>query len=151
MTDMNDEVDEVEQVEDEGGEGGHLDQLQSDDTLVDRGLSDVLDEGYIAPDTWSPGQGFGNTAEEMRQGETIEQREKQEQPEVVKEHGPWNPDGEDRQVGSQRAGRLVAPDQGGGEDTESESVGRDVGIDGGAASAEEAAMHIFHPDVDPDE
>jgi hypothetical protein len=49
---------------------------------------------------------------------------------------------DDGEVGEARAGRLVDPDQGLGEDTEKDLVGRDVGIDGGAASAEEAAMHI---------
>jgi hypothetical protein len=41
-----------------------------------------------------------------------------------------------------RAGRLVAPDEGTSEDLEKDEVADDVGIDGGAASAEEAAMHI---------
>ena len=45
-----------------------LEQLQPNDTLVDRGVPDVLDEGYTAPEKWSPAQGFGNTAAEMRQG-----------------------------------------------------------------------------------
>jgi hypothetical protein len=42
-----------------------------------------------------------------------------------------------------RPGRLVAPDMGFGEDTEAELVAEDVGISGGAASAEEAAIHII--------
>lgn len=147
MTDMNDDVDAV----DAGAGDDGLEQLQPDDTLIDRGVPDVLDEGYVAPDNWSPGQGFGNTAQEMREGETLEQRVKQEQPEVVKEDVPWNPEGEDRQVGGRRAGRLVDVNEGAGEDTENQSLGRDVGIDGGAASAEEAAMHIIEPDdEDPD-
>ena len=48
-----------------------------------------------------------------------------------------------REVGRLRAGRLVAPDRGYGEDTEAELVAEDVGISGGAASAEEAAIHII--------
>ena len=58
--------------------------------------------------------------------------------------GPWNPNRENRQVGSARAGRLISA--GGGidaEDTEAQSVAADVGISGGAASAEEAAVHII--------
>ncbi len=53
-------------------------------------------------------------------------------------------DGElyDDQVGRRRAGRLVAPDEGVHTDNEAEMYASDVGIDGGAASAEEAAMHI---------
>ena len=46
-------------------------------------------------------------------------------------------------MGRARAGRLVAPDKGFGEDLEADLVADDVGIDGGAASAEEAAVHII--------
>jgi len=49
---------------------------------------------------------------------------------------------DDGEVGDARAGRLVDPDQGGMDDTEKDLVGYDVGIDGAAASAEEAAMHV---------
>jgi Family of unknown function (DUF5709) len=48
-----------------------------------------------------------------------------------------------REVGRVRAGRFVAPDRGFGEDTEAELVAEDVGISEGAASAEEAAIHII--------
>ncbi len=47
------------------------------------------------------------------------------------------------EVGDARAGRLVAPDQGFGEDVDADLVADDVGIDGGAASAEEAAIHVI--------
>ncbi|MGF4032032.1 DUF5709 domain-containing protein, partial [Staphylococcus aureus] len=121
-------------------------------TLVDRGVDDVLDEGYTTPENWSTAQGYGNTAEEMRKGETLDMRVTQEQPEPVKDETPWNPDpSEEREVGHQRAGRLVDANDGyPGEDTEKESSGHDVGIDGGAASAEEAAMHIID-DFDDDD
>jgi hypothetical protein len=36
----------------------------------------------------------------------------------------------------------VAPDEGFGEDREGDLVGDDVGVDGAAASAEEAAVHV---------
>jgi len=48
----------------------------------------------------------------------------------------------DGEVGARRSGRLKAPDEGAREDTESDMVADDVGIDGGGSSAEEAAMHI---------
>lgn len=121
----------------EGSE--QLDQLQRADSLIDRGVDDVLDEGYIAPDNWSPAQGYGNTPEEMRQGETIEQRVRQEIPEPTPDLEHWNPNNEKREVGSERAGRLMHVQGSGREDT----LGVDVGISGGAASAEEAAMHII--------
>ena len=87
-------------------------QLTQQDTLISRGVEDPLDEGYVAPDHWSVAQGFGNTPAEMAQGETIEQRIKQEEPEEdpKKLTGPWNPTGEKRQVGGRRAGRLINVD-----------------------------------------
>ncbi len=132
-------------------ESEQLDQLQPDDTLVDRGVSDVLDEGYIAPDDWSPAERFGNTAEEMHQGETLEMRLKQEVPEpAVQEPESWRDDPyERREVGRRRAGRLVDANHGyDGLDVDSEVYAEDVGIDGGAACAEEAAMHIIDDEDD---
>ncbi|MFT3889812.1 MAG: DUF5709 domain-containing protein [Arachnia sp.] len=125
-------------------ESEQLDQLQSSDSLIDRGVDDVLDEGYIAPDHWSPAMGYGNTPDEMRQGETLEMRIRQEEPEQQPSDEDWNPDKENRQVGRERAGRLMAVQGAGREDT----LGVDVGISGGAASAEEAAMHIITEDDD---
>lgn len=134
-----------EQVPDESEQ---LDQLESDRTLVDRGLRDPLEEGYIPPDHWSAAEGFGNTAEEMRQGETLEQRIKQEEPERTDVGS--DPEVEtlnDHEVGHRRAGRLVDANFGyPGEDRESRLIGNDVGIDGAAAGAEEAAMHIIDED-----
>ncbi|HOA88121.1 MAG TPA: DUF5709 domain-containing protein [Propioniciclava tarda] len=129
----------------DAGNGEFVEQLQPDDTLIDRGVDDVLDEGYTTPENWSPLQGYGNTPAEMRQRETIDMRTAQEEPEVVRATGPWNPDGESREVGGRRAGRIVDARVGG------EAFGMDVGIDGGAASAEEAAMHIIELDDDDDE
>lgn len=123
-----------------------LDQLQPDDTLVDRGVDDVLDEGYSPAEKWGPGEGFGTTAEEEAQGETLDQRIAQEVPDV----DPYaDEDVEtESEAGDERAGRLVDPDQGLGEDTEKALVGDDVGIDGAAAGAEEAAVHVVHDDPD---
>jgi hypothetical protein len=45
-----------------------------------------------------------------------------------------------------RAGRLVAEDEGAHPDEEEDLVASDVGIDGGAASAEEAAIHVVEDD-----
>ena len=42
----------------------------------------------------------------------------------------------------ERAGRLVAADEGVRTDTEKDLVAEDVGIDGAAAGAEEAAVHV---------
>ena len=127
-------------------ESEQLDQIQESDSLVHRGVDDVLDEGYTAPEQWSAAQGFGNTPEEMRQGETINQRVKQEEPEKKPSDVKWNASKEDREVGRERAGRLMQVQGPGGETT----LGTDVGFSGGAASAEEAAMHIISEDDDDD-
>lgn len=124
-----------------------LDQLQPDDTLVDRGVDDVLDEGYSPPEKWGPGEGFGSTPDEALEGETLDQRVAQEVPDVDP-YADVDPEVYDDEVGGERSGRLVAPDEGLGEDTEKALVGDEVGIDGAAASAEEAAVHVVEDDPD---
>lgn len=120
-----------------------FDQLQPDETLNDRGVSDVLDEGYSPPEKWSAAETFGNTADEQREGESLEQRLAQEEP----DHDPYDDEDDDYiddgEVGARRAGRLVEANNGSGEDTESELYGHDIGIDGAGASAEEAAVHVI--------
>ncbi len=120
--------------------------LESADSLIDRGIADVLDEGYVTPDGWSPGEGFGTTLAEERQGESLDQRLAQEVPDVgFDELSPASYIGEQvgGEVGGSRAGRLVAPDEGSHEDIDSELLAYDVGIDGAGASAEEAAVHVI--------
>lgn len=134
-------------------ESEQLDQdpLQPGYSLNDRGVADALDEGYSPPERYSAGQGFGNTAEEQAEGETLEMRLAQEEPDIFDLANQKSPDPDaddlnDGEVGDQRAGRLMDPDQGLGEDTEKDLVGLDAGIDAGAASAEEAAVHIVPDD-----
>jgi hypothetical protein len=126
------------------------DQLTNEDTLDDpeAEVEDELDRGYSPPESWSAGQGFGNTAYEEASGESLDQRLTQEDPEPdpyddsAGDRDDSDGDDSDGEVGDRRAGRLVDPDEGQGEDTEKDLVGDDVGIDGAAASAEEAAVHI---------
>ncbi|MBA2775054.1 MAG: hypothetical protein H0U36_13560 [Nocardioidaceae bacterium] len=131
-----------------------LSQGQEGDTLVERGLDDALDEGYSPPERYSSAERFGNTAEEMREGETFEERLRQEVPEENIIYGAGDDESAldvppeddflaDGEVGDSRAGRLVDPDAGIGIDVEKDLVGDDVGIDGAGASAEEAAVHII--------
>jgi hypothetical protein len=126
----------------------NLDQMQPEDTLVDRGVDDVLDEGYSPSENWGPGEGFGSTPDEAVQGESLDQRLNQEEPDA----DPYaDEDAEspvDEEVGDARSGRLVDPGGGSGEDIEKDLVGDDVGIDGAAASAEEAAVHVVPDDDD---
>jgi len=124
-------------------------QLQPEETLVDRGVDDVLDEGYSPPERPRGVTAKGVTPLEEIEGETIEERMSQEEPDPNAEiaYGEEPPpdeelaDPSDAMSGEGRSGRLVAPDQGLGEDTDKDLVAQDVGIDGAAASAEEAAMH----------
>ncbi len=122
------------------------DQPQSTgDSLVDdRGLDDPLEEGYSPPEKWSAGEGFGNTPFEEAVGETLDQRLAQEEPEPDPyELAEMDLEDVSGEVGSERSGRLVADDEGLGMDTDAELFAEDVGIDGAAASAEEAAVHII--------
>ncbi len=128
------------------------DQLQPEDTLVDRGVDDVLDEGYSPPERPYGGRSFGSMPE------SLDQLLAEEEPDPAMQiYDPFDKDEQQRsdeaeretefprrhEVGRARAGRLVAPDQGVGEDVDAELWADDVGIDGGAASAEEAAVHII--------
>jgi hypothetical protein len=123
------------------------DQLQYEDSLVDRGVDDALDEGYSPPEKWSPGEGFGNTPAEEREGESLEQRIAQEEPEPDPYAAAAAEDEHvGGEVGTERAGRLVAEDEGLGPDEEKDLVAEDIGIDGAGASAEEAAVHVVDED-----
>lgn len=112
------------------------DQLTQEDTLIDRGVEDLLDEGYSPPDRWK----------EPRDNETLDELLSEEEPDPAMQlDDPDEPDEQsgDDEVGDLRAGRLVAPDEGVGRDYEPELLGSEVGIDGAAASAEEAAVHVI--------
>lgn len=119
-------------------------QLQPEDTLVDRGLDDALDEGYSPPEKWSAAEGYGNTPYEEEIGESLDQRIAQEEvepdPYLQADYESDEPPGE---VGAHRSGRLVADDEGAHQDNEADLVAQDVGINGAGASAEEAAVHII--------
>lgn len=130
------------------------DQLQPGDTLDDSDLDDVLDRGYSPPDRPPKGYDDYPTEAEMRQGESLDERLAEEEPEVdpyAEEEADLDSDSEDEnaldeQLGldeaDERTGRLVQPDSGLGEDVDKQEIAFDVGIDGAGASAEEAAMHI---------
>ena len=123
--------------------------LDASDTLYGDPGDDPLDAGIVPPDRWSAGEGFGTTLSEERAGESLDQllAEEEPDPDPYAEAAEAQDDpltGDDLEP---RAGRLVAEDEGSHPDTEADLVARDVGIDGGAASAEEAAVHV-QDDVD---
>lgn len=119
-------------------------QIPLEDSLLDDPLDDILDRGLTVPDR-QPASHRRTTAAETRAGETFEERLVQEEPELEPEDDPDEQYEIDLTDG-ERIGRLVAPDEGAHEDTEKDLVAEDVGIDGGAASAEEAAMHLVRED-----
>ena len=118
------------------------DQPGNIDDLGDDTVDDELDRGYSPPEKYSAGQGYGNTPWEEEHRETIDQRIGQEEPDADPYAETDDDFLDDGEVGDRRAGRLVDPDEGLGEDEEKDLVGDDVGIDDAAASAEEAAVHI---------
>lgn len=128
------------------------DQLQPQDSLDDRGVEDVLDEGFSPPEKLRGADDKAVTPRGELEGETIDERIAQEEPEV------WA-DVEDEaeadildgpvggEVGAERTGRLVAPDEGVREDVDAAPYAEDEGIDGAGASAEEAAMHTIEDEI----
>jgi len=130
--------------------------LDPEDTLSDRG-SDPYEEGWSPPERPLAVEHQGTTGREQHEGESLDQRLAEERTDPALEE-PDADDGMgdlaggqgeplDAEVGAGRAGRLVAPDEGAHEDAEKDMIADDVGIDGGAASAEEAAVHRV-PDED---
>jgi hypothetical protein len=133
-----------------------LDQAFGDDEVDQT----VFDTGYSPPERPLGMTRFGTTNAEEEQGESLDQRLAQEVPDpnlasdLEASPSDQDVDAVDNtriedddlsydEVGGDRAGRLVDPDEGLGEDDEKDLIGSDVGIDEGAASAEEAAVHII--------
>ena len=118
----------------ETGAEGDSDQLSAEDTLVDRGVDDLLDEGYSPPERARTNR-FGETAWEEARRETLDQRLSEEEPDFgqAPERGARQAD---------RAGRLVQDTDALEGHRSSDTFAHDVGLAGGAASAEEAAMRI---------
>jgi len=134
------------------------------DTLDGDVGDDPLDTGVITPERWSTAIRYGTTAEEEERGESLDQLLAEEEPDPALDLD--DEDGEsyadiagDDAAGDEdvdglllddgpapRAGRLVAEDEGAHVAAEPDLVARDVGIDSGAATAEEAAVHVVDDD-----
>jgi hypothetical protein len=97
--------------------------------------NDAIDAGYSPPDRPYALDDDELTVAGQAAGETLDERLAREVPEEVP-------------VDVDRAGRLADPEQLGVMERTDSMEGQDVGIDGGAASAEEAAVHVV--DLDPD-
>ena len=112
-------------------------QLETSQTLAGpAGDIDGVDAGYVPPDRPYALDDDGMTVAGQRAGESLEKRLAREQP-------------EDLLIDADRAGRLTIAGEGAAMERPDDLEGVDVGIDGGGASAEEAAMHIV-PEQDAD-
>ncbi len=140
--------------------------MDSSDTLDDAPGDDPLDRGVIPPERWSAGMRFGTTESEQADGESLDQLLAEEEPEPGLDEEPDDEtlgraaDDDDALADEDvdglllddgpdpRAGRLVSVDD---EDdlfpaSDGDLIGTDAGIDGGAATAEEAAVHVVEED-----
>jgi Family of unknown function (DUF5709) len=138
--------------------------LDSGDTLSGAPGDDPLDRGVVPPERWSAGVRFGTTEAEQAEGESLDQLLAEEEPDPALDFTDDEPEDVedvelDEDAGDEdvdglllddgpdpRAGRLVAEDEGAHPDEEEDLVASDVGIDGGGATAEEAAMHVVEED-----
>ncbi|MDN5748569.1 MAG: DUF5709 domain-containing protein [Pseudonocardia sp.] len=110
-------------------------QLENAETLDgSAGGADALDAGYVPPDRPYGLDEDAVTGAGMREGDTLDERLARERPD-----GPeGDPD---------RSGRLTIAGEGAAMETSDATEGVDVGVDGGAASAEEAAVHDVQADT----
>lgn len=139
--------DDVYQPQDDDGGDPPNDELDLENTLGERDLDDRMEEGYSPPERPLAVNKFGTTEAETRHGESLDQRLAQETGDVEPPDGDGVGDlaggeGEPLEGAERRprAGRLSAADDPAG--LENDVFAEDVGIDGGAASAEESAVHV---------
>ena len=123
----------------ETGAEGDSDQLDPSDTLITGGPEDPLDEGWSPRER--PARHRLETEQEQYTGDSIDDRVEQEEPEVWDATEPA-PGGRE----PDRAGRLSAGVTDLTGSGAASVYATDEGISGGAASAEEAAVHVIEED-----
>ncbi len=133
------------------------------DTLIgEAGSYDPLDRGVAPPERWT-----GEIRSGGEQAESLDELLAEEEPDVTLDALEDEEDEDDEEEDTEddedagdedvdglllddgsdpRAGRLVAPDEGAHPVYVTDLLATDVGIDGGAATAEEAAMHVVEED-----
>ena len=100
--------------------------------LVSKHLTGDGQEGVSPPaDRPIASLDFGTTAEERREGESLDGRLRRELPDRLPTGDPYP------------VGRLVEPDEGLAPDEADEAVAFDAGPDSGGFSAEELAIHVI--------
>ncbi|MFJ3582011.1 DUF5709 domain-containing protein [Streptomyces sp. NPDC090127] len=119
------------------------------ENAVDPSLLDAMTEpGYSPPDRPRATSRHGTTQREQREGATLDERLAEEVPDAAPVEEPeagspadGDPDRAEQGAGSLRAGRLASVDDD-ARGRRSPLKATDVGPDDGAATAEEAAMHV---------
>jgi len=130
--------------------------LDGGDTLDGSPGDDPLDRGVATPDHWSAGLRYAMSGEE--ESESLDELLAEEEPDVAydPDEDNWDENATELDVArfdrddnaDNRAGRLMSEDETADDDgeepvaVEKELVARDEGVDGGGASAEEAALHV---------
>jgi hypothetical protein len=132
--------------------------LDSTDTLDGAPGDDPLDRGVATPERWSAAMRFGSTGAEQAAGESADQLIAEEEPDLgtgddERADNGWDENATDQDIDrlrqgdgpDPRTGRLTLDDDGDYDaadySSDDDLVARDTGIDGGGATAEEAAMH----------
>ncbi len=121
---------------------------EAEDTLSGQAPDEDAETDYSPPDYEPKATRFGTTEEEQLEGESLDQKLAEEEPDVGAEELAGDELSEDTadEDADPRAGRLVAPDEGAHSDEESDEVAADVGPAGFGSSAEEAAVHVIDED-----
>jgi hypothetical protein len=124
--------------------------LDGSDTLDDSPVDDPLDQGVAAPVRWSAGMRYALKGEEDDESldELLDEEEPDDTAEALGE--AWDENATEEDVArfeesdepDPRAGRLTATDEDADPATGDEFTAHDAGIGGGAATAEEAAIHV---------
>jgi hypothetical protein len=141
---------------------GDYEVLDASDTLDGDPEDDPLDRGVVAPVRWSAGVRYALEGEE--ESESLDELLDEEEPDDTADpdEDTWDENTPESDAARRerdydpdpRAGRLVSPDGDGDDvtdtfvDFEDQEVARDTGIDGGGATAEEAAVHVIDDDSD---
>jgi uncharacterized protein DUF5709 len=146
-------ADPVGDSEDPAEDDGVLD--PSDSLTTDDLAADVLDTGVDAGEAYRGATRYGTTLAEEQRGEGLDALLAEEEPEPD-DDPVWTDENQPEDLGrtrQPRAGRLVDADDPDGLDAgfdadadaglgELDLVAREAGVDGGAASAEESAVHL---------
>src|SRR5215831_10827492 len=121
--------------------------LDGSDTLDGNPGDDPLDRGVAAPDRWSAGLRYALRGAE--ESESLDELLAEEEPDEFDDpdEDSWDENATERDVARDEDTDDIGDTL---LDWEDEEVARDTGIDGGGATAEEAAVHVIADPDDPD-